>query len=768
MRSVILASLLGLGLVAQDIPVFEPAVPTSYGQVAKYLNPGGDTYLYQNTAQWGETLDALLPPIRDLVLATVARHDQEEAQVVFELIEAFLKDSGLRALNGVGASSVPIGDGLHHNRLYFGQTEGEAKGLLWDAFAQDNTALPLLQELPADTVLATRIPVRAGLVWQWLRKTAAAIDNAELQGDIGRELARLQRAGLDLDSWFASLGDGLGLVLTLSPRPADAPPPDPNRPEAGIMDFASRASLAIIVEVKDDTIFSALEAIFAKQNAPLQRQDTGEIRVLAMQKPLPIPGQGPLAIARFGDYLAFVSNDRILKTLADGKGGLTETPEFKRLAARLPQRGMGFSYLSPRLGDELGEAMAPVANTMVRLDQGGMMPTMSVAGLFFQAASQLKGQASYAISVRTENGILAMNTATFGLGQALLGKVLTAPTMLLGPLLGVRVSGAQGNARRISDNANLKQIGTGIRMYAVDFGNRFPDDLGVLIDKEYLKTGRIYVVPGSPTKAPVTGADVRNGQCDYFYFGKGLSTAAPNQASVPIACTKPGLLPNDLMNVLYADGHVETHAGLPEDVKALIDAMPARRAAGNPQDVNYARIRGMKLGLHVAETMPKARVLLLLPPTPKGSQEEALATGLRTTLGEAVTIVDTVTLVPPKDLPEGEPWFTGKLVNEQTVKYQDKVDLVITGLGLPEAGIQELWFWAKGVKVALAAGDAARLKKALLAKLVIAAAATDPDVLPDEWPPPQDLDTAFAKRFLLVTPENAEALGTKHPKLFAP
>jgi hypothetical protein len=28
------------------------------------------------------------------------------------------------------------------------------------------------------------------------------------------------------------------------------------------------------------------------------------------------------------------------------------------------------------------------------------------------------------------------------------------------------------------------------------------------------------------------------------------------------------------------------------------------------------------------------------------------------------------------------------------------------------------------------------------------------------------LDAAFAKRFLLVTPENAQALDKKHPKLF--
>ena len=57
-------------------------------------------------------------------------------------------------------------------------------------------------------------------------------------------------------------------------------------------------------------------------------------------------------------------------------------------------------------------------------------------------------------------------------------------------------------------------------------------------------------------------------------------------------------------------------------------------------------------------------------------------------------------------------------------------------------------------------------RTAIQAKLVIAAAAPDPEVIPDDWQPPQDLDAAFAKRYLLVTPENVQALAEKHPKLF--
>jgi len=763
-----LAAVVCAGLVhAQELPVLKSAEKTSYEQVTGYLNPGGNTFVYQNAAQWATTLEALLPAVQNLVLATAARHDQEEAQVVFQLIEAFLKDSGLEQLNGVGVSSIPIGEGLHHNRVYFGHAEGPAKGLLWDVFTQENAPLPLLKSLPADTVLATRIPLRARVAWEWLRKALAKIDNPEFQRDLERALEQMRRGGVDLDSWLASLGGGAGLVLTVAPGAEGAAEPA-GAPDQAFMDLAGRASLAVLVEVKDDTIFDGLEAMFQKMNAPIKRQDAGQVKSLTVQQQLPIPGQGPLAIVRFGTYLAFVSNDRIVKALSEGKGGLTGTKEFKRLAAKLPQDGMGFSFLSERLGNELAAAMDKTMAMMRQQMGGGGME--SHAGFVIQAATQLKGQGSYAVSRRTKDGVLALNTATFSLSEALIGKSLIGPAMFMGSIPGARVEHrlveGQGNGNRQRAMNNLKQIGLGLHMHANDFANRFPDDLGVLMEKGYVKGPQIFVVGGSGTAPPPTATQIRGGQCDYLYFGKGQVLAAiANPAQTPIACTKPGLLPGGGINVLYVDGHCVWHQKVPAQVKALIAKAQKRGVVVNKQDVNYARIRGAAFGVHLAKTHPKARLLLLMPPTPKGGPAEALVAGLRASLADKATVVETVTLAPPKDA-KGDGWFTGPLVNGKTAAFKGKVDLVVTGMGLPGQGIQTLWFWASKVKVAIAAGDVAGLQRAIQAKLVVAAAAINPEVVPDDWQPPKDLMAAFAKRYLLITPENVQALAQKHAKLF--
>ena len=746
-----------LGLVgAQDLPVFEPTEKTSYAQVVRYLNPGGHTFLYQSAAEWGKTLETLVPFFRALLLQTVARHDAEETEVVFHFVEAFLKESGLRQLNGVGASSIPIGDGLHHNRVYVGHSEGKAKGLLWD-MVPANAPLDLLDALPADTVLAVRIPLRGALAWKWFRDTMATCPNAELREEFQEEVIEEGRGqGFDLDAWFASLGDGAGLVLTVAPRPEGAAKPEGGI-EAVAMDLAARSSFAVLVEVKDDTIFSALEALFRKDGEPFARQDMGEIRALVFQGHLPVPDQA-FVFARFGKYLAFASNDRVVKALAEGKGGLTETAEFQRLGAKLPREGVGFSFLGKRLGSEVGEVVTALQSEM------GVHGRASFMALTMQGLAMAKDQASYGVALRTPDGLLSLSTETMSLFDALFGQILAAPAMLVGRV--DQAPGANGRGGRgavIATVNNLKQVGLGLIMFADDHGEVFPPDLGGIWD--YINQGSVFVVRGSGTKPPASAADIRAGQCDLLYLVAGTrmaQMAAP--ATTPAACTKPGLLQGNQIVVLYADGHVEMHAEIPDSVKALL-AKGGKKGAATKQDANYARIRGLKLGAHLATIRPKARILLLMPPTPEGGIDAALLAGLKAGLGEQATVVDTVTLERPKDAKD-DGWFTGELLNARTEAFKGKVDLVVSGMGLPAEGIQALWFWPSQVPVALAAGEISRLRRAIQAKLVIAAAAPDPEVIPDDWQPPQDLDAAFAKRYLLVTPENVQALAEKHPKLF--
>jgi prepilin-type processing-associated H-X9-DG protein len=121
-----------------------------------------------------------------------------------------------------------------------------------------------------------------------------------------------------------------------------------------------------------------------------------------------------------------------------------------------------------------------------------------------------------------------------------------------------------GHARTralVKCSSNLKQLGNAMLLYANDFGGRFPDSIGGLMEEDI--TPQVYVCPlSNDTPAalgPTTQATAANiesgGHCSYIYLGKGLTntqTADFILAYEPLSNHK-----NAGMNVLYGDFHVE-------------------------------------------------------------------------------------------------------------------------------------------------------------------------------------------------------------------
>lgn len=123
-------------------------------------------------------------------------------------------------------------------------------------------------------------------------------------------------------------------------------------------------------------------------------------------------------------------------------------------------------------------------------------------------------------------------------------------------LLGVGVSGlarARETTRQQGDLSQVRSLLVVLRLYAYDHGGALPDDLGVLFEQGYCGNGRIYVTPGSRTAPPATAAEVRAGQCDYLYFGKGLrlDTCSPDRA---LLMTQPGTRRYGYVSIGYAGG----------------------------------------------------------------------------------------------------------------------------------------------------------------------------------------------------------------------
>ncbi len=146
-----------------------------------------------------------------------------------------------------------------------------------------------------------------------------------------------------------------------------------------------------------------------------------------------------------------------------------------------------------------------------------------------------------------------------GKGVVYLGFVIDAAVFLLlfTTFVLPLILGYHEKVRRVHCQENLKTIGIACRDYAKSRRDRrFPDDLGIFIDRGEL-LGRHYVCAGGyRTEPPRTGDDVRQGQCSYTYVGKGLRLNSPNIKRTVLAHDRESHRHEPFMNVLLADGRV--------------------------------------------------------------------------------------------------------------------------------------------------------------------------------------------------------------------
>lgn len=113
----------------------------------------------------------------------------------------------------------------------------------------------------------------------------------------------------------------------------------------------------------------------------------------------------------------------------------------------------------------------------------------------------------------------------------------------------------------------LKKIHLGLLMFAGDDPNHcLPSDLGELHDSGTYTATKIWVIPGSGTKQPQTGDDIRNGLADYILLvpGQPLDALSPDSA---LMITNPRVVPQEGISVLLRSGEVRWYEQVPAEVK---------------------------------------------------------------------------------------------------------------------------------------------------------------------------------------------------------
>ncbi len=533
------------GLAYADAPDITPLHPTSFSAVARQLNTGGGFYFYLSTERWANGLQDAMDRLQTMVESMpTADGDKEEALAFCALAEHFLQTSGLMNFGALGMSSVERSDGMYYNRSVLYHAPGQGSGIIWDAFGGSPVTGTALKLMPANTALAAYGRLDLHQLFTWWKGALERSGSRELKNNFLSALDDLKAKGIDLETLLASSAGEIGWLFTLNPdqtylfqQPGQ---PDVNIPEIGA---------AILLKVKDDTLFTYLDSL-VQNNPNIMRTDEPDKRVRTTLLPLPVPVKLSPTILQSNDLFVFASNSDLaneILAVRDGeKPGLAKNERLQELQTHVAADGVSMHYLSPHLANEARR----LAETY--LDAETIPPEVRVQLLNSGFLGSDKPVFSYGVVEDTETGFVFSGNASASAGKAMAMHSSVVPMAILAGLFLPALSKARHKARSVACMSNLRQLTIALLMYADDANGKLPDSLSELIDNGYLQDEAIFACPQAENPA----ASAANP--DYLYFGKGLVLARLDRPSrTVILADKPGNH-DGLVNVAFADAHVET------------------------------------------------------------------------------------------------------------------------------------------------------------------------------------------------------------------
>ncbi len=229
---------------------------------------------------------------------------------------------------------------------------------------------------------------------------------------------------------------------------------------------------------------------------------------------------------------------------------------------------------------------------------------------------------------------------------------------------------------------------------------------------------------------------------------------------------------------------------------ALMNIVKSTTGGGTGEIVEreqlFQKIGTKKLALYLAEKYPGAKALILTEPRlgAQANKPNILVEGLKEGFGTKITVVAEISPDIPKNaansfaaempsaeggeagmegemLPPLEYWYTGALLQKLLDKHAGTFDMLVSTIGLPQdANRMKIWKSKNKPKVVIANGSVYELKSAIKNGMIVGAVTYNPKAEYDDKPVPKDLDEAFDKRFLLLTPETVDEVASQHGDIF--
>ena len=480
--------------VPGSVPAASPeAVRAEYNAILSHLDPGGDLLVVANTDGVIEEFVETLRCFSQLV-PTAGDSGSNAFTQAADHLPAFIKSSGLYAVDGLGLSIVPRADGLNTMKAFVYRDPAAAQLPFWQGLIGGAPKrMTTLEYLPADTVL-----VRAGTadprqLWKLIGDAARQVGGPDAArafdafvNDAGKNL------GTNLNSVIASLDSEQFFSLQLSTTQTmqlPAPNADASQPAVSIPVPSLLAGCA----VRDATLLKAMLQELRRMAIPVLCSTNGATTFYTVNMPLPLPFPVTPTFAVHRNMFLFGSTLEIVRNAfaaADGPGGPRLPASFQKAFEGMPKQCNGVAFVDRRFSDTLATIQTHFLN---QAPNGAGM-----AGAMAQLMQrQQPGQVAL-VFVNEKDGISVRGTSSESGRQVMLAMTV-APVAMLSAIAIPSFVKARSSARNSACINNLRLIDHAKQQWAVENNKAATDKPAAAELQKYFKGGRFPACPQGGT-----------------------------------------------------------------------------------------------------------------------------------------------------------------------------------------------------------------------------------------------------------------------------
>ncbi|MSU41880.1 MAG: hypothetical protein EXS22_10715 [Pedosphaera sp.] len=194
-----------------------PGQSTSFAAVARHLDAGGSFYLYVSPDQVFNWVDRGFDAVGRLLDAKpfdMSDSDAATGKLALRITRAAFVQSGVRDIDGLGASTIDLGGGITRNVQMLHHPAAANSGLLWNVFGKRPHALDALNLMPADTAWAAHGDLDIANATAWFKAFVVQQAPPEVAKSVDG-FWELANQSVGLDKLLASYGGEGGVYITL-------------------------------------------------------------------------------------------------------------------------------------------------------------------------------------------------------------------------------------------------------------------------------------------------------------------------------------------------------------------------------------------------------------------------------------------------------------------------------------------------------------------------------------------------------------------------